>query len=62
MTMGLLVALSIVCGIVGALLHEHRGHDRINGFIIGALFGVFGLAYIALRPAAPSPLPARTRS
>jgi sulfite exporter TauE/SafE len=51
MTLAILVTIGLICGVLGAVLHEHRGHDRVNGFIIGALFGVLGLAYIALRPA-----------
>ena len=45
-----LVAWAMIWGIVGALIAPRKGYTPGGGFAIGAVFAIFGIAYLALQP------------
>jgi hypothetical protein len=47
------IAYCCLNGTAGALISEHRGNSRHEGFVIGFLLGFFGLAVIALKSRGP---------
>lgn len=46
----LLLAGALISGLIGALIAPRKDMGSVAGFSVGALFGIFGLAWLALRP------------
>ncbi len=45
----LIVVVWVICGIIGALIAPRKGWDPSGGFVVGVIFGVFGIAYLSLQ-------------
>jgi hypothetical protein len=48
-SMSLTLVLWLVCGIAAGMLNESKGHSKTNGFVIGLIFGIFGVLYVVFR-------------
>ena len=48
MTIGVIVVGLLISGIIASLIGNARGRGPVDSFMFGAIFGIFGIAWVAI--------------
>jgi uncharacterized membrane protein YeaQ/YmgE (transglycosylase-associated protein family) len=51
MTIAYITIILLVCGIIAAVIGQARGSGAVMSFLFGAIFGLIGIALLAVLPA-----------
>ena len=58
-----LIVIWLICGVITAAIGSAKGRGALDSFMWGAVFGIFGLIYVAVsKPPAPKGMRAVTCS